>query len=313
METNDQNTVQSTESKRKLYIGVIIVLLLINTVTLYFLFSENKEKTDLTSQQISLQANFNSLTDSLSVKNSEIEQFRGKNAELDKSIADKEGMLDKQKKEIQHLLSKNRLSAGELAKAQEMIEQYKSSISDMTAKIDDLTKQNQMLTAQNSKLSTDLTTEKQTTSQLTATNQGLSKKVQVGSLLPIAKVDVEAIKVRGNGKEVEVKRAKAAESLRISFETGENKVLDPGMVSLYVRIINPKGETIAVADQGSGTITTSSDQTIQYTKKADIDYNQSSKKVNVYWGQDIKDPGTYKVELYQNGYVVGQGSVTLKG
>ena len=308
METNQTGA----EGKKKLYIGAIVVLLLINTVTLYFLFSENKEKTDLSSQQTALQANFHSLSDTLSVKNSEIEQFRGKNAELDKAIAEKEEMMSKQKKEIQHLLAKGKLTTGELAKANEMMAQYKASISDMTAKIDDLTKQNQVLTAENMKLNTDLTTEKATTSQLSETNKGLSAKVAVGSLLPIAHVDVEAIKKRGNGKEVEVKRAKAAESLRISFETGENKVIDPGTVSLYVRIINPKGETIAVADQGSGTMSQDgSSETVQYTKKADIDYNQTNKKVVVYWGQNIKDPGTYKVQLYQSGHVVGQGQVKL--
>jgi hypothetical protein len=41
--------------------------------------------------------------------------------------------------------------------------------------------------------------------------------------------------------------------LKISFATGENKVLEPGNLALYLRIINPKGETITAADQGSGT------------------------------------------------------------
>lgn len=308
METNQTGA----ESKKKLYIGAIVVLMLINTVTLYFLFSENKAKEDLSSQTLSLQAQFNSLTDTLGVKNSEIEQFRGKNAELDQAITAKEEMLVKEKKQIQSLLAKNKLNQKELKEAQTMLAQYKTSISDMTAKIDELTKQNQQLTAQNQQLNTDLTNEKQTTSQLAATNQGLSKKVEVGSLLPIAKVDVEAIKKKGNGKEVEVKRAKVAESLKISFETGENKVLDPGTVSVYVRIIDPKGETIAVADQGSGTMTAADNsEAIQYTKKADIDYNRTNKKVVVYWGQNIKDPGTYKVELYQSGHVIGQGQVKL--
>jgi hypothetical protein len=308
METNQNGA----EGRKKLYIGAIVVLMLINTVTLYFLFSENKEKTDLTSQQMSLQADFRSLTDTLSVKNDAIEQFRGKNAELDKAIVEKQGMLDKQKKEIQHLLAKGKLTNAELAKAQGLIAEYKTSISDMTAKVDELTKQNAELTAQNTKLSTDLTSEKQTTSQLTEQNTGLSKKVEVGSLLPIAKVDVEAIKTRGNGKEVAVKRAKVAEKLKISFETGENKVLDPGNVSLYVRIINPKGETIALSDQGSGTMQAAeSNEQIQYTKKADIDYDQSNKKVTIYWSNNIKDEGTYKVEVYQRGHVVGTGKVTL--
>ena len=131
-------------------------------------------------------------------------------------------------------------------------------------------------------------------------------------MLQLSKVDVEAIKMRHNGKEVQVKRVKAAEELKISFETGKNKVLDPGTLSLYVRIINPKGETISVTDQGSGMISLAdSPNPVQYSKKADIDWDQNNKKVIVYWGQNITDPGTYKVQVYQKGYMVGEGAVKL--
>lgn len=306
METN-----QSGAGRKKLFISAIVALLLINGVTLYFLFSENHEKNDVTTQKVALQENFKNLSDTLDVRNIELDKYMGKNAELDKSIAEKQEMLTKQKNEIAGLLSKNKLSAGELAKAHSMIAQYEASISDLQKKVDELTIQNQQLAQSNEKLNTDLTAERATTSQLTATNEGLSKKVAVGSLFQVAKLDIEAVKVRNNGKEVAVKKAKAAESLKISFETGENKVLDPGQVSLYVRIINPKGETIAVADQGSGTIECDSPTPCQYTKKADIDWNQSNKKVVVYWSKNIKDPGTYKVQVYQAGHVIGQGAVTL--
>ena len=308
METNQQ---QTGSSKRKLYISIIVAFLLINGVSLYFVFSESKEKTDVLSEKTELQNNFKSLSDSLDVRNQRIDQYIGKNAELDKSIAEKQDLLNHEKQQIAGLLSKNKMTAAELAKAKGLMAQYQASISDLQGQVDQLTKQNQQLAQANSQLSTDLTSERQTTSQLSEQNKGLSKKVEVGSLFQVAKVDVEAIKTRNNGKEVAVKKAKVAEQLKISFETGENKVLDPGQVSLYVRIINPKGETIAIADQGSGTIQCESPEPCQYTKKTDIEYDQTNKKVVLYWGQNIKDPGTYKVELYQSGHVIGQGAVTL--
>ena len=307
METNQTGGVG-----KRVYAFIIAALLLINSFTLYQFFNERKTSEDLGSKKMALQHQFNNLSDTLTIRTGELEQFKGKNAELDKAIAEKQDQISREKKLIQNLFTKAKLSQAELSKARDLIAQYQSNISDMSAKVDELTKQNQALTAQNGQLNTDLSLEKSTTSKLTEQNKGLSQKVQVGSLLPIAKVDVEAIRKRNNGKEVPVKRAKVAESLRISFETGENKVLDPGPVSLYVRIINPKGETIAVTDQGSGTILSSEKpEPVQYTKKADFDYSQTNKKVVVYWSQNIKEPGTYKVEVYQNGYVVGQGQVKL--
>ncbi len=307
METN-----QNGAGRKKLYISAIVALLLINSVSLYFLFSENREKTDVVSEKMALQNNFKSLSDSLDAKNTVIDQYIGKNADLDKAIAEKQDMISQEKHQIAALLSKNKMTGEELAKAKGLMAQYESSISDLQTKVDALTAENQQLKGQNQQLTADLSTEKQTTSQLSEQNKGLSQKVAVGSLLSVADLNVEAIKTRHNGKEVQVKKAKAAEQFKISFETGENRVLDPGQVSLYVRIINPKGETIAVADQGSGTMQCeNSDQPCQFTKKADIDYNQTNKKVILYWGQDIKDPGTYKVELYQSGHVIGQSTVTL--
>ena len=304
--------IEKSGVNKKVYFATIVVLLLLNLGTLYLLYSTSSEKADVTGQKVALEKDFKKLSDTLDVKQTEMQQYIGKNEELDKTIAENQIMLDREKREIASLLHKGKLTAGELSKAKGMIAIYEATISDMTKQISDLTAQNHELNNQNQELTKYLSDERNTTEHLTEQNKGLTKKVEAGSLLQLAKVDVEAIKKRHSGKEVSVKRVKAAEELRISFETGNNKVLDPGVLSLYVRIINPKGETIAVADQGSGTIPTAdSPNPVQYSKKADIDWDQKSKKVVVYWNQNISDPGIYKVEVYQKGIVVGEGAVKL--
>jgi len=300
------------EGNKKLYIGIIVLLLLLNCGTLYLYFTTNKAKTDLTEQKAALETDFKTLSDTLDAKKMELEQFKGKNAELDAEISAKQDEIDQQKKTIAGLFAKGKMNAKELAAAKEKIAEYESSINSLKAKVEELTQQNQQLTNQNQQLSTDLSAEKQTTANLSEQNKGLSKKVELGSLLQLKNLTVEGIKKKSNGKETDVKRIKQVESLRISFETGENKVVDAGNLSLYVRIINPKGETISVADQGSGTLKLADGQDVQYSKKADIDYGQANKKVTVYWSQNLTLAGTYKVEVYQSGYAIGLGQVELK-
>lgn len=300
------------EGNKKLYIGIIALLLLLNAGTLYLYLTTNKAKTDLTEQKATLEADFKTLSDTLDSKKLELEQFKGKNAELDAEITAKQEEIDNQKKTIAGLFAKGKMNAKELAAAKEKIAQFESSISDLQKRVEELTQQNQQLTAQNQQLSTDLTAEKQTTSNLTEQNKGLSQKVELGSLLQLKNLEVVGIKKKSNGKETDVKRIKQVESLRISFETGENKVVDEGNMSLYVRIINPKGETISVADQGSGTLKLADGQDVQYSKKADFDYSKTNKKISVYWSQNLNTAGTYKVEVYQSGYVIGKGQVELK-
>ena len=298
---------------KKVYVAIIALLLLINGVALYLLYSENEAKKDLGEQKVALENDFKNLTDTLDAKKMELESFKGKNAELDSVISVQQGEIDKQKKTIAGLFAKGKMTSNELAKAKEMIAQYETSIAEMKKQIDQLVQDKQVLTSQNQQLSTDLNSEKQTTSQLSEQNKGLSKKVELGSLLQLRNITVDAISKKKNGKEVTEKRVKKAESLRIAFETGDNKVLESGSVSLYVRILNPKGETISVADQGSGTLKLADNgENVQYTKKADFDWSQTNKKVVVYWSQNVKDAGTYKVEVYQSGYIIGQGQVELK-
>jgi hypothetical protein len=303
----------SPDGNKKIYVAIIALLLLINGVALYLLYSENKSKKDLTAQKITLENDFKNLSDTLDAKIADLDQFKGRNAVLDSIIVEQQAEIEKQKKTISGLFSKGKMTASELAKAKTMIAEYESSIAEMKKRVEQLVAEKDQLTAQNQQLSTDLTNEKQTTSQLSEQNKGLSRKVELASLLQLRNIEVVGIKKKDNGKDVTVSKVKQLESLRISFETGDNKILDAGNLSLYIRILNPKGETISVADQGSGNFTPAgTNESAQYTKKADIDWNQSNKKITVYWSQNIKEPGTYKAEIYQSGVMIGQDEVTLK-
>ena len=298
---------------KKVYVAIIALLLLINGVALFLLYSENKAKKDLGEQKVALEQEYKSLNDTLNSKIVELEQFKGKNAELDSMISSQQAEIENQKKTISGLFAKGKMTSNELANAKQMIAKYETSIAEMKKQIEQLAAEKQVLTTQNQQLSTDLSTEKQTTIQLSEQNKGLSKKVELGSLLQLRNLTIDGISKKKNGKEVTEKKAKKTESLRISFETGDNKILEAGSVSLYVRILNAKGETISVADQGSGSLKLAdSGESIQYTKKADFDWSQTNKKVAVYWSQNINEAGTYKIEIYQSGYLIGQGQALLK-
>lgn len=307
MESNQKGTVS-----KKVFYSTIILLVLLNIGTAYVLYNTDTEKKSVTAQKVSLEKEFKNISDTLDAKRAELTAYMGKNAELDNKIREDQEMIDHEKAQIAEMVRKGNLTSGELAKARQMISKYESSIKDLNDQIAALNTKNEELTNQNTDLTKNLDAERVTTAQLSDQNKGLAKKVELGSLLQISKVDVEAIKKRHSGKEVPVKRVKAAEELKITFETGNNKVLDPGNLDLYVRIINPKGETVAQQDKGSGTIATAeSDNPVQYSKKADIDWDQKSKKVIMYWEQHLQDPGTYKVQVYQKGYVVGEGELKL--
>ena len=308
-----ENENEQKSGNKTLYIVIIVLLLLINGVVGYFLFTDNQARKSEEGKNVTLTAEMKAITDTLDAKKAELETRKGVDAGKDSAIAAQQSEIEKKEQEIKSAYASGRMTSSELKKAKEMITQYEASIADMKKQIDQLNADKQVLTNQNQKLSTDLTTEKQTTAQLSDQNKGLSKKVELGSLLQLKSITVDGIAKKKNNKEVVEKKIKKVESLKVTFETGDNKVLEPGNVTLYMRVINPKGETISQADQGSGTIKLAgSDQTVQYTKALDIDWAQANKKVVVEWTSGIKTAGTYKVEIYQSGYAIGLGQVEFK-
>ncbi|MFN8310111.1 MAG: hypothetical protein U0T73_09120 [Chitinophagales bacterium] len=306
MATHDAN-------KIKILIGVIAVLLVLNGVTLYLLVNRSEEKamvitekTALKQTYDTLESQYNAITDSLDNASLQIGSLKGKNADLDKIIAEKQAMIDSAKSQLAQAYSSNTLTVEGLNKARRMITQYEVSINGLQKKVDEYAQKNQQLTEEKAQLFTDLNCEKETTQQLT-------DKITEASYLSLPAISVEAIRRKNNGTEAVVSKAKHAESLKISFEIGANKALDPGSFPLYVRIINPRGETITVDEQGSGVIpgTETASKPIKFTKKTNITWNQKSKKVVVYWTRYINAPGNYRVEIYQGQRMVGKGAVLL--
>ena len=67
-----------------------------------------------------------------------------------------------------------------------------------------------------------------------------------------------------------------------------------------------------MVDQGSGSLQlANSGSQMQYTKKADFAWNQTNKKVVLFCKLPNAAEGVYKVEIYQSGYLVGNGQVKL--
>ncbi len=307
MEANEKRT-----GTKNLFIGAIIALLLVNTYTFFSYLSEKTSKENIGSEMVLLEHEFNHLSWAFENTNSELELMKADHLKTNELLEQKQAEVMAQKKQIESLLAKNKLSQGELSKAKSLLTGYEKSINDLNAQLQLLALENGKLLHENQNLFTALNSEKQVNTQLSEQNKHLADKVAIGSLLSLDKLDVEAVKTSVFGREVTAKKAKAAEGLRISFETGENKILDPGTLSLYVRIINPKGETISVADAGSSLINTANGaEPVMITRQADIDWTKTNKRVLIYWTQHINDPGIYKVEIYQNGHVIGEREVKL--
>jgi hypothetical protein len=108
-------------------------------------------------------------------------------------------------------------------------------------------------------------------------------------------------------------RAGRVDKLVISFDV-DNRIATSGTTSVYVSITDPEGKPVSTTDLGSGKFDTREEGEKFFTAKVDVDFEAGKKKhVEFAWKQGDKfKKGNYNIEIYHNGFKIGEGIRTLK-
>lgn len=308
-----QNDTPKRDSKN-LIIGLLAVGIL--GTWGYFLWDKNKSDqqiTQLQTQYISVDSTKNEIEKSYSAAVSRLDSLTGYNNELEGKLTERNSEIKTLRGRIDGLLRKQRLTDKEKKEAQALITELNDKISSMEQEVARLTQENTQLTEKN----TALTVEKDTlTSQLTATNTvkaELEKKVDVASTLNAYGIAITPVDERKGGKEKVTSTAKRVDKLMISFDV-DNRIVQSGATDVYVCITAPDGKPVAVESLGSGKFQTREEGEKLFTAKVPVDFEAGKKKhVEFAWKQDTPfQRGDYKIEIYHNGFKIGEGTRSLK-
>ncbi len=306
-----------TQPKSKSYKNAIIGVLSVALVaTAGFLAYDRSNKTakidqqqvqiaTVTTEKSNLQSSFDA---SLARLDSMGTVTNGLNAELTAKNAE----IAKSKEEIRSILNKKNATAAELGRAKKMIASLNEKISGMEQEIAKLTEDNRILgeekvalTADKEKLTQDLTT-------TTGIKQELEKKVDIASTLNASNIVITPVDVRRNGKEKVSTTAKRVDKMVVSFDVA-NRIIQPGSTDLYVLVIGPDGQAITTGP-ATGSFTTREDGEKTYTAKVPVDL-ETAKTKNVAFSfapGTTFQKGSYKIQIYQNGFLIGEGTKELK-
>ncbi len=299
----------SQDNKKGFYLIIIIVLILLNAFFAYNHYTARQENIRLTEEQTQLKSEYAELNAEFDKKQAELDAMKGQNAELDSLLAIRQTELDETRQQIEALLKDKR----ELDKARSLIKNLRADNQKYLAQIDSLNNQVQFLTLLSDSLSVDLQTVTEEKTQLLSEKSFLAKKVELSTLLIPESVDASGIFMKSNDREVPTNKAKKTEKLKICFEVPENRGVDAGEKTFYLRILNPQGATIAVASEGSGMFKTVEGNEMQYTTMARFNYKNEKQRTCVLWSQtQAYGAGTYSIIFFQNGHELGTGSFELK-
>lgn len=242
------------------------------------------------------------------------DMLKTSNSKKDSAITAKDREIDEKTQRIQSLLSKANASERELGQARSLIaslrgdiEGYKNQIEMLEGQKVQLAQEKMVVTQERDRVIRDFDSAK-------VVIREKEDIIDVGSTLHASNFNIVGINEKSGGKEKVTDKAKRVDKLRVSFDLDENMITPSGNKEIYIVITAPDGNTIAVESLGSGTFNTREGEEKMFTQKLDVNYVQNTRQtVSFDWKHESDfATGNYKIEVYNNGFKVGEGYRPLK-
>ncbi|HSU26988.1 MAG TPA: hypothetical protein VLJ68_01320 [Chitinophagaceae bacterium] len=281
----------------------------------YLLWDKNKsgEKLEITQTQ---SQDFMSQRDSIKLLYNEAEMrldsITGANNSLqgDKSALQKD--IDSKKAEIRKILNDKNASAEQLTRAKTLIAELNDKIGSLEIEVTRLTGENQELNTVNTSLKQEKTDLEQNLQTTKTEKESLEQTVDVASTFSASNIAITPVNEKSNGKEKTTTTAKRVDKLVVSFDV-ENRIAKSGPADMYLIVTSPDGQVISDASMGSGTLNTRADGDKTFTTKIPIEYETGQRKsIQFPIHRSDFSTGNYKIEIYHNGFKIGEGVRSLK-
>lgn len=312
----DYNQEQKQDRKTLLW-AALAVLLLLNLVLVYFIYHEKQESslkdniiTAKTEEVLFTKTKLDSISAQLDLKISEIQRLGGS---VDSLVALK-AQLEKDKRELKNV---NSFTA---ANYEKKIKSYEAVLNQKDHEIAQLKQELGIVTSKNEELNQQLTGLEEEKSKLadsvnsySAANKELADKVTLASALRAENLTINAVSSKGKERDGGKYKAKRIDKLRVNFKLGDNAVAKQNEKDIYLRILDPEGAVLSDMATGSGSFVYNGKETI-YSSKQIVQFNNTGQSVDIYYGRggiSMKE-GKYAIEVYCEGFKIGQGDFTVK-
>ncbi len=281
----------------------------------YLLYDKNKTGEVVQVAQTQSE-NYMSQRDSLKLLYNDAEvrldSITGTNNSLQGEKSTLQKQIDANKAEIKRILNDKNATVADLKRAKAMIADLNNQIVSLEAEVSRLTGENQELTANNTQLSTEKQVLEQNLTTSTTEKEALAQTVDVGSTFSASNIQITPVNEKKSGKEKTTSTAKRVDKLVVSFDV-ENRIAKSGPAEMYIMVTAPDGKVISDPALGSATLTTRTDGDKMFTAKVPVDYEQGTRKALSFpIRQEDFQRGDYKIEVYHNGFKIGEGIRTLK-
>ncbi len=302
----DQN-----KTNKVLLIIVVGVLVALNALFISNYLTTKDEKQQVEMKLVSTEQANEELKKQYSDVLAQLEEYKGSNEKLNNLVDQQKLELDTKVKQIQQMIKEKKIDKSQLDRALAEIKQLNSSIAKLNERVDSLNAANGILKDENLSLKKDVQDVNDKNEKLTQENTEKNNIITVARVLKTENLTAVTYSVKDKGKEKETTKVSGVNRVKITFNLGENFVAEKNQKVIYMKLISPGGSTIPSPDKGSFTFQGSE---TTYTQKISFQFTNTKQQLQLVWdkGTSTLTKGDYKVELYCDGFIIGNGRFSLR-
>ncbi len=308
---------QPKNNSRSFLLAALLILAALNVLLLYFWYQErqdNKTKDATiaakTEEVLVTKTKLDSISAQLDAKIAEIQQLGGS---VDSLLKVKE-QLEVDKKELRNVNSfDSRKYDQKIKNYQAILVQKDQEIARLKEENSILTQQNETLAQENSGLKAERQTLSDSVAAVVSKNQELSEKVTIAAALRAENITVSAINTRGKERDGDSFKARRIDKVKVVVRLAPNGLAKQDEKDLYMRILDPAGAVIADMATGSGEFTYNG-QGVIYTAMQRFSFDNTRQQVTFVYGRGGQrfNEGKHTIEIYCEGFRIGEGSFTVR-
>jgi flagellar basal body-associated protein FliL len=297
MDNNKEKLQETTRKKKPVFLIVLVIALVCAVGYLGYTYMDLRkqsalEKAELTRQREKLEAELMEIY-------AEYDSLKSENDTMNIKLAAEQERIERLLKINANNVYKIRMYEKELQTIRKVLRSY-------VVQIDSLNMANQELRAENIEVRQQLRRAETDRDQLTQDKEALTSKVEMASVLNAKNIVISALR---NDKGRETDRYDKAIRLRVCFTLRENPILEPGPKIIFMRISRPDD---VILTSGVNFFEFEGEQ-IVYTASREVSYENVDVDLCLYWQNDGQlIPGTYDVNLYAGGHLIGTTTFALK-
>jgi hypothetical protein len=250
------------------------------------------------------------MKDELTMLMEEYETIKEENVQFQSQLTERDSVILANSVEIQKLIN----NQADYRKIRRQLDMLRNITQDYVRRIDSLIVVNEELVLENEEIRKEISVEREKFKELTKVNTELDEKVTQASTLKAYNLRAFCLRVRGTN-ETETDKAIRADRIMVDFTLSENKIVQAGPRTIYVRIARPDNVIITLGEDDEYSFE-HNEARLQYTVKQDIVYNNTAQNIRMSWTKrDARASamvGVYTVTVYTDNQEIGQTFFELK-